>query len=71
MVRPRIVLNKIWEILKAHYNSIGSNANARAGSLVIDSLKQLALKFLEVLDFMEFLRVKTIFTLHFFPRNQN
>ncbi|EAR83565.3 Sec7 domain protein (macronuclear) [Tetrahymena thermophila SB210] len=47
MSRVRIIWNKIWDILKVHYNNVGCHNNIRVSCLAIDSLKQLAVKFLE------------------------
>eukprot|EP00005_Dracoamoeba_jomungandri_P009246 CAMPEP_0174272842 /NCGR_PEP_ID=MMETSP0439-20130205/52542_1 /TAXON_ID=0 /ORGANISM="Stereomyxa ramosa, Strain Chinc5" /LENGTH=1663 /DNA_ID=CAMNT_0015363635 /DNA_START=248 /DNA_END=5239 /DNA_ORIENTATION=- len=47
MGRIRIVWSKIWDILGDHFARVGSHKNLSVSMYAIDSLRQLAMKFLE------------------------
>ena len=47
MGRVRIVWGRIWKILQAHFSLAGCHANSNIAMFAIDSLRQLAYKFLE------------------------
>lgn len=47
MDRIRIEWSRIWVILGDHFNKVGVHANATIAIFAIDSLRQLAVKFLE------------------------
>ena len=46
MNRVRFIWQKIWVILKEHYNLFGCHPNIQIAELTVDFLKQLSLKFL-------------------------
>lgn len=46
MVRIRFVWSKIWEMLSEHFVHVGSHQNLMVAIFAIDSLRQLADKFL-------------------------
>ncbi|KAF9921251.1 Brefeldin A-inhibited guanine nucleotide-exchange protein 2 [Linnemannia zychae] len=46
MVRIRFEWNQIWRILQSYFNSVGCSSNATVSTFAIDSLRQLAMKFL-------------------------
>ncbi|KAG0244486.1 hypothetical protein B0O80DRAFT_525507 [Mortierella sp. GBAus27b] len=46
MVRIRFEWTQIWRILQSYFNSVGCNSNATVSTFAIDSLRQLAMKFL-------------------------
>lgn len=46
MDRVQFMWNKIWEILKQHFNLIGLHKNRQIAEISIDLLKQLSYKFL-------------------------
>eukprot|EP01051_Picozoa_sp_SAG22_P020226 SAG22_NODE_4005_length_1428_cov_2.421369_2_plen_76_part_00 len=43
----RLVWGKIWEILREHFTAVGCHDNIAVAQFAIDSLRQLAYKFLE------------------------
>eukprot|EP01116_Phalansterium_solitarium_P005911 TRINITY_DN1816_c0_g1_i6.p1 TRINITY_DN1816_c0_g1~~TRINITY_DN1816_c0_g1_i6.p1 ORF type:complete len:1289 (-),score=563.21 TRINITY_DN1816_c0_g1_i6:393-4259(-) len=47
MNRIRIVWSRIWKIMADHFVKVGCHSNQRMAMYAIDSLKQLAMKFLE------------------------
>lgn len=47
MDRIRLVWTRIWNILADHFIKVGCNSNATIAMYAVDSLKQLAMKFLE------------------------
>ena len=47
MGRVRIVWGKIWKILQLYFSKVGCHENSKIGMYAIDSLRQLATKFLE------------------------
>eukprot|EP00698_Gefionella_okellyi_P024701 TRINITY_DN878_c0_g1_i2.p1 TRINITY_DN878_c0_g1~~TRINITY_DN878_c0_g1_i2.p1 ORF type:complete len:1588 (+),score=410.80 TRINITY_DN878_c0_g1_i2:68-4831(+) len=47
MIRIRVVWNHIWNILAKYFNTVGSLDNLPVAQYAIDSLRQLAMKFLE------------------------
>ena len=47
MGRVRLVWGKIWEILREHFTAVGCHDNTAIAQFAIDSLRQLAYKFLE------------------------
>lgn len=47
MGRVRLVWGKIWEILRKHFTAVGCHDNRECAMFAIDSLRQLAYKFLE------------------------
>lgn len=47
MSRIRIVWSKIWAILSVHFEGVALHANVELAMYAIDSMRQLALKFLE------------------------
>ncbi|KAF9366065.1 Brefeldin A-inhibited guanine nucleotide-exchange protein 1 [Mortierella sp. NVP85] len=46
MVRIRFEWTQIWRILQSYFNSVGCNSNTTVSTFAIDSLRQLAMKFL-------------------------
>ncbi|KAF9433934.1 Brefeldin A-inhibited guanine nucleotide-exchange protein 2 [Entomortierella beljakovae] len=46
MVRIRFEWTQIWRILQSYFNSVGCSSNATVSTFAIDSLRQLAMKFL-------------------------
>ena len=47
MNRVRLVWGKIWKVLAAHFTRVGCHSNQNIAMFAIDSLRQLAYKFLE------------------------
>merc|ERR1719376_296566 len=47
MERIRLEWSRIWQVLGAHFNVVGCNENQNVSIFAVDSLKQLALKFIE------------------------
>eukprot|EP01052_Picozoa_sp_SAG31_P030726 SAG31_NODE_3177_length_4584_cov_10.428999_2_plen_1047_part_00 len=47
MGRVRLVWGKIWETLRKHFSAVGCHDNRECAMFAIDSLRQLAYKFLE------------------------
>jgi len=45
--RTRFTWKKIWESLGEHFSTVGSHSNSNVAEFAIDSLRQLAKKFLE------------------------
>ena len=54
MVRIRFVWTKIWQMLSEHFVWVGSHANLMVAIFAIDSLRQLADKFLIKEEFASF-----------------
>eukprot|EP01043_Picozoa_sp_COSAG02_P012266 COSAG02_NODE_471_length_21662_cov_70.510040_18_plen_1581_part_00 len=54
MDRVRIVWSQIWKILQVHFQNVGCHENMRIAMYAIDSLRQLARKFLEKDELMGF-----------------
>jgi Sec7-like guanine-nucleotide exchange factor len=54
MVRIRFVWSKLWEMLSKHFVWVGSHPNLMVAIFAIDSLRQLADKFLKREEFMSF-----------------
>ena len=54
MARIRFVWTKIWQMLSEHFVWVGSHANLMVAIFAIDSLRQLADKFLIMEEFMSF-----------------
>lgn len=54
MARIRFVWAKLWEMLSKHFIWVGSHQNLMVAIFAIDSLRQLADKFLKKEDFMSF-----------------
>lgn len=54
MVRIRFVWAKLWEMLSKHFVWVGSHPNLMVAIFAIDSLRQLADKFLKREEFMSF-----------------
>ena len=48
MGRVKFVWQKIWNIMQEHFSRAGCHPNLSVCILAVDSLKQLALKFLKV-----------------------
>lgn len=48
MDRIKIIWSKIWQILQAHFTKAGCHNNQKIAIYAIDSLKQLAKRFLKV-----------------------
>ncbi|KAF9162811.1 Brefeldin A-inhibited guanine nucleotide-exchange protein 2 [Actinomortierella ambigua] len=46
MVRIRFEWTQIWKILQSYFNAVGCHSNATVSTFAIDSLRQLAMKFL-------------------------
>ncbi|KAK5828757.1 hypothetical protein F5H01DRAFT_9422 [Linnemannia elongata] len=46
MVRIRFEWTQIWRILQSYFNAVGCSSNANVSTFAIDSLRQLAMKFL-------------------------
>ncbi|KAF9913913.1 Protein transport protein sec71 [Lobosporangium transversale] len=46
MVRIRFEWTQIWRILQSYFNAVGCSANSTVSTFAIDSLRQLAMKFL-------------------------
>ncbi|KAG0004503.1 Brefeldin A-inhibited guanine nucleotide-exchange protein 1 [Entomortierella chlamydospora] len=46
MVRIRFEWTQIWRILQSYFNAVGCSSNATVSTFAIDSLRQLAMKFL-------------------------
>ncbi|KAF9325578.1 Brefeldin A-inhibited guanine nucleotide-exchange protein 1 [Podila minutissima] len=46
MVRIRFEWTQIWRILQSYFNAVGCSSNANVSNFAIDSLRQLAMKFL-------------------------
>ncbi|KAF9972974.1 Brefeldin A-inhibited guanine nucleotide-exchange protein 2 [Actinomortierella ambigua] len=46
MVRIRFEWTQIWKILQSYFNVVGCHSNANVSTFAIDSLRQLAMKFL-------------------------
>jgi hypothetical protein len=47
MNRIRLEWSRIWAVLGEHFNKVGSHANQEIAMFAVDSLRQLAMKFLE------------------------
>ena len=54
MARIRFVWNQIWKMLSEHFIQVGSHSNLMLAIFAIDSLRQLADKFLVREEFMSF-----------------
>ena len=54
MIRIRFVWAKLWEMLSKHFVWVGSHPNLMVAIFAIDSLRQLADKFLKREEFMSF-----------------
>jgi brefeldin A-inhibited guanine nucleotide-exchange protein len=54
MARIRFVWSKIWQMLSAHFIEVGSHPNLMVSIFAIDSLRQLADKFLLKDEFKKF-----------------
>ncbi|CAK7217622.1 guanine nucleotide exchange protein for ADP-robosylation factor [Sporothrix bragantina] len=48
MTRVRFEWTNIWDLLADHFNKIGSNANEAVVFFALDSLRQLAMRFMEI-----------------------
>lgn len=54
MSRIRFVWQKLWENLQEHFVWVGAHQNIMVAIFAIDSLRQLADKFLKISDFQSF-----------------
>jgi brefeldin A-inhibited guanine nucleotide-exchange protein len=54
MDRIRLQWSRIWSILGEHFNRVGCNPNEEVSIFAIDSLRQLAMKFIEKGEFSNF-----------------
>ena len=54
MGRIRLQWTKIWNVLGEHFNKAGCNPNEEVAFFAVDSLRQLAMKFLEKGEFANF-----------------
>ena len=48
MDRIKIIWSKMWNKIKEYFSEIGAHPNSKISMFVIDSLKQLSIKFLQV-----------------------
>lgn len=48
MDRVKFVWQKIWNLMKDHFGKVGCHQDSSVGMFAVDSLKQLAAKFLRV-----------------------
>lgn len=62
MDRIKIIWSKVWNKIKDYFSTVGAHPNSKISMFVIDSLKQLSIKFLQVI---------TIRTKHLFLLNNN
>jgi len=46
-IRPRIIWSRMWSVLADFFAEVGCHSNLRIAQYVVDSLRQLAMKFLE------------------------
>ena len=51
MSRIRFVWSKLWEKMQEHFVWVGAHSNLMVSIFAIDSLRQLADKFLKISDF--------------------
>lgn len=49
MDRIKIIWSKLWNKIKDYFSTIGAHPNTKVSMFVIDSLKQLSIKFLQVI----------------------
>ncbi|KAL7672315.1 hypothetical protein ACOME3_007204 [Neoechinorhynchus agilis] len=54
MDRVRLQWARIWELVSDHFNQVGTSSNVSVAVFAVDSLRQLALKFLEKEEFTNF-----------------
>ncbi|KAA0195994.1 hypothetical protein HAZT_HAZT000786 [Hyalella azteca] len=54
MGRIRLQWSRIWEVLGGHFNKVGCNPNEDIAVFAVDSLRQLAMKFIEKGEFSNF-----------------
>ncbi|KAL5280004.1 ARFGEF1.2 family protein [Megaselia abdita] len=54
MGRIRLQWSRIWQILGEHFNTVGCNSNEEISFFALDSLRQLATKFIEKGEFANF-----------------
>lgn len=54
MGRIRLQWSRIWQVLGEHFNRVGCNPNEDIAIFAIDSLRQLAMKFIEKGEFANF-----------------
>lgn len=47
MGRIRLQWSRIWEVLGDHFNKVGTSGNENIAFFAVDSLRQLAMKFIE------------------------
>jgi brefeldin A-inhibited guanine nucleotide-exchange protein len=47
MGRIRLQWSRIWEVLGDHFNKVGTSSNENIAFFAVDSLRQLAMKFIE------------------------
>lgn len=77
MHRPRIEFSHMWKEMKDHISSVGSHPNERVAEYAIDSLRQLAKKFLEKEELnnyhfqKDFLEPFNVIMLHNMPVRMN
>lgn len=51
MDRIKIIWSKVWNKIKDYFSTVGAHPNSKISMFVIDSLKQLSIKFLQVFLF--------------------
>jgi len=54
MGRIRLQWSRIWEVLGDHFNKVGTSGNENVAFFAVDSLRQLAMKFIEKGEFANF-----------------
>ena len=54
MNRIKIIWSKIWNVIQEHFSKVGCHPNPKVALYAIDSLKQLSIKFLQVLFYYKF-----------------
>jgi brefeldin A-inhibited guanine nucleotide-exchange protein len=54
MGRIRLEMSRIWEVIGAHFNTVGCLPNEEVSFFVVDSLRQLSMKFVEKKELANF-----------------